>query len=34
MTEHKTDINITEINKYKKTEQQFYDGAQNRYEHY
>ena len=34
MTEHKTDMNITEINKYKKTEQQFYDRAQKRYEHY
>ena len=34
MTEHKTDMNISEINKYKKTEQQFYDEAQNRYEHY
>ena len=34
MTEHKTDMNITKIDKYKKTEQQFYNGAQNRYEHY
>ena len=29
MAEHKTDINITKIDKYKKTEQQFYGGAQN-----
>ena len=30
MTEHKTDLNITKIDKYKKrTEQQFYDGAPN-----
>ena len=29
MTEHKADMNITKIDKYKKTEQQFYDGAQN-----
>ena len=28
MTEHKTDMNITKFDKYKKTEQQFYDGAQ------
>ena len=34
MTEHKTDMNITKIGKYNKTEQQFYDGAQNRHEHY
>ena len=34
MTEHKADMNIIKINKYKKTEQQFYDGAQNRYEQY
>ena len=34
MTEHKTDLNITKIDKYKKTDQQFYDGAQNRHEHY
>ena len=34
MTEHKTDMNITKIDKYKKTKQQFYNGAQNRYEHY
>ena len=33
MTKHKADMNITEIDKYK-NEQQFYDGAQNRYEHY
>ena len=34
MTEQKTDMNInTKIYKYKKTERQFYDGAQNRYEH-
>ena len=31
MTKHKTDMNITEIDNYK-NEQQFYDGAQNRYE--
>ena len=30
---HKTDMNITEIDKYK-NEQQFYGGAQNRYENY
>ena len=30
MTEHKTDININEIDKYKKTEQDFYNGTQNR----
>ena len=30
LTEHKTDINITKNNKYKKTGQQFYDGTQNR----
>ena len=29
MTEHKIDMNITKIDKYKKTEQQFYDGIQN-----
>ena len=29
MTEHKTDMDITKIDKYKKAEQQFYDGAQN-----
>ena len=29
MTEHKADMNITKIDKYKKIEQQFYDGAQN-----
>ena len=34
MTEHKTDMTITEIDKQKKTEQQFYDGAQNRYGRY
>ena len=34
MTEHKTDMNITKIGKYNKTEQQFYDGAQNRHGHY
>ena len=34
MTEHKTDMYITKIDKYKKTEPQFYDGAQNRHEHY
>ena len=31
MTENKTDMNITKIDKYKKN---FYDGAQNRHEHY
>ena len=30
MTEHKADINTTKTDKYKKTEQQFYDRAQNR----
>ena len=34
MTEHKVDMNITKIYKYKKIEQQFSDGAQNRYEHH
>ena len=34
MTEHKTDMNLTKIEKYKKTEQHFYDRAQNRHEHY
>ena len=34
MTKYKTDRNITKIDKYKKPEQQFYDGAQNIYEHY
>ena len=34
MTEHKTDMSIPKIDKYKKTEQQFYDGAQNRHEKY
>ena len=34
MTEHKADVYITKIDKYKKSEQQFYDGAQNRHEHY
>ena len=33
-TEHKTGMNITKIDKYKKAEQHFYDGAQNRHEHY
>ena len=33
MTEYKTDMNITKIDKYKKTEQHFFDGAQNRQEH-
>ena len=28
MTEHKIDMNITKIDNYKKTELQFYDGAQ------
>ena len=31
MMEQKTDMNITEIDKYKKTEQHFYDGPQNNY---
>ena len=31
MTEHKTDMNITKIDKYKKSE---HDGAQNRHEYY
>ena len=31
MTEHKTDMNISKIEKYKKTK---HDGAQNRHEHY
>ena len=34
MAEYKTDMNITKIDKCKKTEQQFYDGAQNRHDHY
>ena len=34
MTEHKTDMNITKIDRYKKNEQQFYDRTQNRQEHY
>ena len=29
MTQHKTDINITKIDKYKKTERHFYRGIQN-----
>ena len=29
MTEHKTDVNITKIDKYEKTEEQFYGGASN-----
>ena len=33
MMEHKTDMSITKNDIYKKTEQQFYDGAQNRHEH-
>ena len=32
MMEPKTDINMTKIDKYKKTEQHFYSGAQNRHE--
>ena len=28
ITEHKTDMNIAKIDKYQKTEKQFYDGAQ------
>ena len=31
MTEHKTDMNVTKIDKYKKTE---HDKTQNRHEHY
>ena len=34
MTEHKRDMNITKIEKYKKAERNFYCGAQNRHEHY
>ena len=35
MIQQKPDMNInTKIYKYKKTERQFYDGAQNRYEHF
>ena len=30
MTQHKTDMNITEIDKYKKSEQHFYDRTPNR----
>ena len=33
MMEYKTDMSITKNDIYKKTEQQFYDGAQNRHEH-
>ena len=33
MTEHKTGMNITKIDKYKKTEQQLYDGARDRHDH-
>ena len=33
-TEDKTDMNITKINDCKKSEQHFYDGIQNRHEHY
>ena len=29
MTEHETDMNITEIDKYKNSEQHFFDGTQN-----
>ena len=29
MTEHKTDMNITKIDKYERIKQQFYDGAPN-----
>ena len=32
--DHKTDMNITEIDKYKKTEQHFYDGTRNRIQRY
>ena len=32
MRKHITEMNITKIDKYKKTEHQFYDGAQNRHE--
>ena len=31
-TEHKTDMSITKINKYNKTEQYLYDGIQYRHE--
>ena len=34
MAEHKTDMNIAKIDKQKKTEHHFFDGAQNRHEHY
>ena len=34
ITEHTTDMNITKIDKYKKTEKHVYDRAQNRHEHY
>ena len=34
MMEHKTDMTITKIEKYKRTERQFYDGAQNRHTKY
>ena len=34
MTEYKKDMINTKIDKYEKNEQQFYDGAQNRHEHY
>ena len=30
MTEHETDMNITEIDEYKNSEQHFFDGTQNR----
>ena len=34
MMQYKIDMNTTKIGKYKKTEPQFYDGEQNRHEHY
>ena len=34
MTEHKTDMKITKIDKYKKGERHVYDGVKNRHEHY
>ena len=34
MIGHKTNMNITKVDKYKNTEQRFYDGVQNRHEHY
>ena len=34
MKKHKTGMNITKIEKFEKSEQHFYRGAQNRHEHY